>query len=62
MREIQSVAYRCAECREYFGDPEREQVFETWHMLVLLHAYNEHEMSPDVINLILLPTYSEVLP
>jgi hypothetical protein len=60
--DYRSVSYRCAECRENFGDPEREPVFETWHMVILLHVYNEHELSPDVVNSVLLPTYLEVLP
>ena len=59
MSEIRSVCYRCTECRESFGDPEHEPVFETWNMLVLLHAYNEHEMVPDMINAVLTPAYSE---
>jgi len=55
--EIGSVAYRCKECREDFGDPEKEPQFETWHMLVLLHVYNEHEQSPDPINAVLVARY-----
>ena len=62
MSDYQSVSYRCSLCRENFGDPEREPQFETWQMIVLLHIYNEHEKSPDVINSMLLPTYLEVLP
>jgi hypothetical protein len=60
--DFQSVTYRCKECRESFGDPEHEPQFETWHMLVLLHAYNEHELSPTMVNSMLLPTYLEVRP
>ena len=59
MSDYQSVSYRCSECRENFGDPEREPVFETWHMIVLLHVYNEHEKSPDFVNSMLVAIYSE---
>lgn len=59
MSEIQSVSYRCSECRENFGDPEREPQFETWNMIVLLHIYNDHEKSPELINEMLVAMYSE---
>ena len=42
MEAVLALNYKCRECSHDFGDPDAERSFETWAMLVKLHAFDRH--------------------